>query len=293
MVEVPEALQGVGHFWFRKHQYNESAAETLLTPLRIFFQGEDNNPKLFDGQLNPALLLFPLLLFFGVRQPSLSLATRVLIAFSSLYILLTYLTVDMRIRYVAPVLPALAILASYGLNAFWRRLSESGWKRSGTPAVAVLLVLSMIPNVRYLVGLWQEVDPLPYLTGKQSRVEYLAERVPSYAITHYANSNLPAESHTLAVYLRQRSYYFERSTDFQYHGFLHTLRQTADTEEVLGFLADRDFSHLLIRLDLFNGWLAEQPDEKKQLVLGFFNKHAALLHSVNGYGLFRIRYGAP
>jgi hypothetical protein len=287
--EVPDSLQGVGHFWFRKHQYDETAAETLLTPLRMFFQGEDGNPKLFDGELNPVLLLFPLLLLIGVRHPALSLATKVLTTFSLLYILLVFLTVDMRTRYVAPALPALAILASFGLNSLWQRLAGSGWQRSAPSVAAVLLLLAMVPNMNYLAGLWKEIDPVPYLSGRQSRVEYLAERIPSYAITNYANALLPQESRILAVYLGQRSYYFDRSVGFRYHDFLAVLQTSKDAGEVLEFLAGRDFSHLMLRLDLFNGWLAEQPAERKRLVIGFFEKHTELLHSVNGYGLFKIK----
>jgi hypothetical protein len=143
--------------------------------------------------------------------------------------------------------------------------------------------------MNYLAGLWKEIDPVPYLSGRQSRIEYLAERIPSFAITHYVNSHLPQDSAVLAIFIGQRSYYFDRSVGFRYHDFLEVLQKSKDDDEVLEFLAGRDFSHLLLRLDLFNEWLAGQPDETKRFVMGFFAKHADLLHSVNGYGLFKIK----
>ncbi|RPJ14531.1 MAG: phospholipid carrier-dependent glycosyltransferase, partial [Deltaproteobacteria bacterium] len=56
---------GMNHFLVRKLVFKESLIETLSIPIRIFFQGEDNNPKYFDGRLNPYLLLFPLFGLLG------------------------------------------------------------------------------------------------------------------------------------------------------------------------------------------------------------------------------------
>ncbi len=52
---------GSSHFIGRKMVFGESLPEILAIPLRVFFQGQDDNPRLFDGRLNPYLLVFPLL----------------------------------------------------------------------------------------------------------------------------------------------------------------------------------------------------------------------------------------
>ena len=59
---------GMNHLAARRVVYGESFLETVTTPLRIFFQGQDDNPKYFDGRLNPCLLLLPLAAFIGPRK---------------------------------------------------------------------------------------------------------------------------------------------------------------------------------------------------------------------------------
>lgn len=54
-------------FTNRKVLYNETWWQTLLLPARFFFEGQDGNPRFFDGMLNPFLLLFMLFSFFHYR----------------------------------------------------------------------------------------------------------------------------------------------------------------------------------------------------------------------------------
>ena len=56
----------MNHLAARRLVYDESFVETITIPLRIFFQGEDDNPKYFDGRLDPCLLVFPLAAFLGL-----------------------------------------------------------------------------------------------------------------------------------------------------------------------------------------------------------------------------------
>ena len=48
-----------GFFKMREFLYGENFWETLLIPVRIFFQGQDNSARYFDGVLNPLLLIAP------------------------------------------------------------------------------------------------------------------------------------------------------------------------------------------------------------------------------------------
>ncbi len=50
---------------YRKIVYNESWWEICLVPLRIFFQGKDDEPRYFDGKLNPLLFILPFFAFWG------------------------------------------------------------------------------------------------------------------------------------------------------------------------------------------------------------------------------------
>ena len=47
----------IGFFQMREMLHGESFLETLLMPVRIFFQGQDNSIRYFDGVLNPILII--------------------------------------------------------------------------------------------------------------------------------------------------------------------------------------------------------------------------------------------
>ncbi|WP_186441213.1 ArnT family glycosyltransferase [Desulfamplus magnetovallimortis] len=53
-----------GTLLYRKMLYNESIVDIMMLPARIFFQGEDDNPALFDGRLTPLLFFLPFFAFF-------------------------------------------------------------------------------------------------------------------------------------------------------------------------------------------------------------------------------------
>ena len=48
----------------RKLLYNESTLQVLLLPFRMFFEGKDNSPQFFDGQLSAISSFPPTLCFF-------------------------------------------------------------------------------------------------------------------------------------------------------------------------------------------------------------------------------------
>jgi hypothetical protein len=56
-----------GSFAIRKVIYNEAWWQIALIPVRIFFQGRDDDPRFFDGKLNPFLFLLPLFAFFQLK----------------------------------------------------------------------------------------------------------------------------------------------------------------------------------------------------------------------------------
>jgi hypothetical protein len=61
---------GMNHLTARRLVYGESFLETITIPLRIFFQGADDNPRYFDGRLNPCIFFFPLLAWRVVLRRS-------------------------------------------------------------------------------------------------------------------------------------------------------------------------------------------------------------------------------
>ena len=90
-IEVVKQLasRGSGVFASRKILYHETWWQALLLPVRFFFEGQDDNPRYFDGRLNPFLLILPFFAFFK-KSPtrSLQLEKYTLLSFSDFLLFL-------------------------------------------------------------------------------------------------------------------------------------------------------------------------------------------------------------
>ena len=203
----------------RKLVYGESLLETLSIPLRIFFQGQDDIPALFDGRLNPYLLV---LAPFGLMAGSdtshrVKLEKRILISFAVLFILIVFLTRDMRIRYIAPAIPSLVILSIHGLyniNLRILRMNDVARRRYCQWGLVFLLVAGIGWNGIYLAQLFSKVRPLDYLSGKLNRDAYIETFRPEYAVIQYTNRTVKDDGAIACIFLGNRRYYFDGETRF-------------------------------------------------------------------------------
>ncbi len=124
--EEEEKRGGRSLFSYREVVYGERGWEIGLLPLRIFFQGKDGDPQYFDGRLNPLLLLLPLLAFYRSKQDSVNVRRekKTLLAFSLLFFAFAFFSTDLRMRYIAPIIPPLTILAVYRFEEPFQQHSE-------------------------------------------------------------------------------------------------------------------------------------------------------------------------
>ena len=283
-----------GHFAVRKIVFNEKGWEIALIPFRIFFQGEDDNPKYFDGRLNPLLFFLPIFAFFHIRRDSSKLKTEkgILFAFSILFILYAFFQVDMRIRYIGPVIPALVVLSMLGLKDLTTIVQERFAPNSKTIWLAAvnLAVLSFFSlNIFYLVQQYRIVSPLSFIQGRVERDAYIERYRPEYAAIKYANKHLPDDAKILGIFLGRRGYYCDRAMIFDVGLFKNSVQQAVSPEELTAILKKSGITHLLVRFDLFNQWAESQFNGKeKAIIRGFFNGQTIRLFSKAGHGLFAL-----
>jgi 4-amino-4-deoxy-L-arabinose transferase-like glycosyltransferase len=290
---------GFGHFVGRRMVFGESLPEILAIPLRVFFQGQDDNPRLFDGRLNPYLLFFPLLAFLPMkgrrRGAHFQLEIRLLGAFSLLYLLFAFFLVDMRIRYIAPIIPPLVILAVIGIHDLVgiinSRLSMRA-KRLALSATGVALLGLLGLNIAYLVEQFGIVDPMSYLQGKLSREEYIQKYRPEYAAVSFANRNLPENSRILALFNGNRIYYSERELICDNESFRRAVQASQSSSDLVQALKRRGISHVLVRLDLFSEWANSQfKADQKAMLKSLFGETLTRLYHGYGYALFAVTAG--
>jgi len=261
--------------------------------VRIFFEGQDGDPRYFDGRLNPFLFLLPLLAFVLPTNRQMRLEQIALTAFSLLYFFYAFNTGVLRIRYLAPMVPCLVILSMYGLYNL-ELLAERFLKQprliSAVWLVPVILLLAW--NGSYIWQKFQEVDPFSYITGRLSRDEYLTRQLPEYPVMQYANKNLPASAKILCVFMGWRGYYLDRPHTFDSYGnkdgLLAWLKQSAITAEGIGQrLDEKGISYLLIRRDLLYHQLNRESSSTQQLWVELERQHLRPLFSYREYSLYQ------
>ncbi len=291
---VPTKRKAWGHFNVRRYIYGDSGWEILTTPVRIFFQGRDGHPKYFDGKLNPFLLLLPLLSFLGFREDETHIRTEktILAAFSALYLLIVYFQADMRIRYIAPILPPLSILSIYGLSKLKNLIAARAATevRSILKLVPHLILVGMLfLNGAYLLGQFTLVDPFAYISGRVDRDTYILRHRPEYGVIKYANSHLPEESRILAVFIGRRGYYSEHEMIFDFSFVSKSVKVASDLNRLYRQFDQRGITHLMIRTDLFNQWVSGALNEaEREALKAFLANHTKLIHAENEHRLYGL-----
>jgi hypothetical protein len=282
------------HFMLRRQIYNENGLDILLIPLRIFFQGQDDNPQYFDGRLTPLLLVLPLFAFIGVRSDEhlLRLGKFVWMAFAALYLLMAYLSVDMRVRYVAPIIPPLTILSILGLGNILKRI-DAHVPRPHCKVLKFLLALVIVvlgsAQLMYIAKQFVIYRPDLYLSGKIDRTAYIQQFRPEYAALAYANQHLPAQSRICGIYVGGRGYYSDREIRFGNHLFEDIIRRSSLTQEITNQLRKRGFTHILISQDLFNQWSAPRlTKDQNKLMQKFFRNETQLIFNKGAYTLYQL-----
>lgn len=283
----------LSHLVIRRDLYKESGWEIALIPLRVFFQGRDNDPKYFDGRANPFLLLLPLFAFFGIRSDERQVKTEknIMIFFSILFLLFACAQAVIRIRYFAPIFPPLVVLSMFGLHwieQYLKRQQPVISNISKNIIVYGIIIVMLSLNARYIISRFNYMEPLGYLSGKVSRDDYIQQFRPEYASMQYANQNLSKNDRILGVYMGNRGYYSDIDIVFS----LNLLRELAATARkakgVADGLRERNITYLLVNYELFNFWVKEYSLHEKQMLKDFFEHHTVTEFSKDRYGVLRI-----
>ena len=278
----------------RKLIYRESPIETALIPIRIFFQGEDDNPRFFDGKLNPMLFLCPFLLFIRPRDSGVTskLEQLLLGVYSIMFVLYASFMVDMRIRYISPIIPPLVILSVLGIRniLLWNDRIGKKWMQVLIKWVIVGFVFFFLSmNATYVAALFRSVNPVPYITGVTSREEYLMEKLPDYPAVKFVNQIQNDHINILALFLGNRLYYFDKPVEFDIQTLAGMVIDTTDQMTLASHLQKNGFTHFIVGINHFENWANQVfDDEQKQRVSEWLTNDCRLLFSKNGYAVFEL-----
>jgi hypothetical protein len=290
---ILEKRSSMSHIKIRRQIYGESWWEIALIPLRVFFQGKDDDPKYFDGKTNPFLLLLPIFAFVGTKNQTRRENTEkmVMLFFSVLFFLFAFAQRDIRVRYFAPILPSLVILAMFGLHNIRTRLLGSVRRLSeGFKTIVVFMIIGgmLSLNSAYLIYRFKADQPMAYLTGKITRGDYIQKYRPEYASLLHANQHLSKNSRILGLFIGDRGYYSDIDISFEKEIIQQVAGKAFSAADILERLHERRFTHLLVNYSLFNLWVSQFSLHEKQMLKDFFDECVVTEFSKDGHGLLRL-----
>ena len=280
----------LGIFKIRQFMYHETPLQILLLPLRIFFEGRDNVPQFFDGKLNPFLLVLPVFAFISSKNSPVNRQKIFLALFCFLFFFIATFETSMRIRYIAPIIPSLVILAIFGLHNLHSLFQN---KKIGTSLVGVLTIAMLAYNGNYLIDQFKIVQPLSYISGKICRDEYITRFRPEYPVIQFANQSADDKEQTLCLFMGHRGYYMDFHHTFDTPGqpksyFSSIVSKSNSPNAIRATLSGAGYTKILLYNKVTEKWLQNMQQHKKTTIL-FFQHELELMYTAGGYTLFHIK----
>lgn len=283
-------------------KYNgETFLEYVLIPLRIFFEGKDDDPLKFDGVLNPFMfLLLPLIFIIKGKHNKIKHHLPLLFLFI-LSVLFTSLYIKVRIRYGIFLIVPLTLLIAYGYDVIL-----SGNKKYKVYLVRSFVILSVIYSLNYTYNLTNEVKLKEYLLTSQTKEEYLEKNLLYHDIYKFINDSLPEDAVIYDIFCGSRYYYVKKdyiNDDINLDRYFYNRIKLYDTdEELYKFLSNipntdnKKATHLFINVQGFINSIpavlmfdSTETKQKTDMFINFLKKQKVVQRNNNTY-LFEINY---
>lgn len=290
---VPAATGGWnGIFEMRRLLYGENLWQTILIPVRIFFEGQDDSDQYFDGVLSPLLLLMPAFAFLSRKSRRDAWP---ILMFSLFYLFMALFSEVVRVRYLLPIVPPLAILAAMGSKnaGEWACHKQGFVGVIGAGVLTVTLMFGFGGNALYFAKYFNSVDPLPYVFKRETKDIFLTRHLGSYPAMRYINEHLPVDSKIYLMFFGRRSYYLERDYSYDRSQGMEVINQLArlsvDEQRLRRCLLDLQCTHILFRTDLFLKYVTDNFDEEtRSRLLQVMATQTSLIHEAGGYAILAL-----
>ena len=236
--------------------YGESLPAIAALPVRIFVFGEDDNPRRFDGRLNPFVVLLAAAFLLAGGRGHLSRGGWAIGIFAALGILFTLVSASARARYVLPYAGALCAIAAAALP----EKAERGVPGRGIPIA--LLVAALAWNAFFLVRPLRDPALVAYLTGIESREAYLSSKLPAFPLWEAANARVGVRGRVQLLFMGDQGYYLRVPYTYESwlsgRGLAGALPGGAGA--VAAYFGERGVTHLLVNEAILGEFLAGLRD---------------------------------
>lgn len=272
------ARPAVDVFSYRRYLYGESWLDIALIPLRVFLTGAEGEPGRFDGVFNPLYLLG----FTVALLPGASRRDRALGGFAAVFLFLAFFLAVFRSRYAIAVLVPLVVLTVEHLKR---------WKR--TLVLPLMVAGALLFNALHIGIFWGRIDPLAFLSGRETRADFITRFAPEYPVTVYANEHLPRGATVHLAFLGNRGYYWSVPYHYDMHYSGTTLREAVanagSADAVAGAFSAIGITHLAAVDPLLERYMRNNLDAAQYARWSeFVAHHLRPLHRRERIGLYAI-----
>ena len=132
-----------------------------------------------------------------------------------------------------------------------------------------------------------------YISGKESRDEFITRHISSYPAIKYINTHTPENARIRLIFLAGRGYYLDRIySEGASYGIGDVSGLAANSQEDRSFQAylhSLGCTHMLVRTDLFLKYLQDNysPDTGK-LLIQRMGKTMDVIYNKDGYAVYKI-----
>ncbi|MDY0132477.1 MAG: glycosyltransferase family 39 protein [Desulforegulaceae bacterium] len=285
---------------FKKRElfYNETPLDMALLPIRIFFQGKDNDFQFFDGKLSALLFFLPIIAFIPYgKKEEYDYEKKAMLVFSVLFFCFAFFSTSLRIRYFSPFIPFFVILSVFGIQKF--NLIVHGKFNIYKNILFALFYGSIafymiIHNGGYIKEQFKYVKPFKYLTKEVSKGEYISMFRNEYKAFEFINKNLPDDSNILFFYAGKRGYYCHRNyvpDEGRSIFFLYYLvKNYENIEDITKEINKRGITHFLFNNKFVKERVNEDLTQKEiNKFLNFMTLKSIKLFDNHGFSVFEIK----
>jgi len=276
------SFNGVGILQKRHWLYDESLAQILALPLRIFFSGQDDRPQFFDGVLTPVLIVFLPWAFKGKWLED----KKLLVGFAAIFLFYALFLVDMRIRYILPIVPPLIILAVYGVFNVYLDIKHPIY-------LFAVIVAAGIWHGKYVWHYFREAAPIGFLSGAETRDVYLDRMLPEYSAFQYINHSTPPSARIYLLFIGRRAYYCDRNYfhdggDLPWY-LLAAITRAQHADQIVRLMREKNITHFIAREDLLTTFLAQNLSPGQAAVWNqFAQNRLTLLFRDRGHAVYEL-----
>jgi len=299
--QAGEKIGQLSFFKMREVMYGETFWETLLIPIRMFFQGEDNSYRYFQGVLNPILIVFSP---FILLNKKCGRDKYLFAVFSALFIFMAYFLTEKQVRYILPVLPFLTILSVMGIKDLTDKLNAETFLSSlrfheNVKAIFRIVLFAsvsilLVSNFFYLRDRINILKPFPFVFGKENREDFLKRHLLHYDAVRYINTHLSDDVIIFTMFLGRRGYYMDKAYkndhSFGRSALKHMVGSSVSEEKFTKFMKSMGVTHILMRPDLVDQYLQDNfSTEEIRRFMNLAEKCWKTIYDHKGYAVWDVQ----